>query len=215
MSKADDLADLSPPAIWDRFTAQFLRMNADVQFGVAQDDAELEAVFRLRYETVIEKGWGRPEDFPDGLERDIYDERAIHIVGHTADGVLVATGRVVLPASGLRLPTEDFFDLEIEPRQQVVDTGRGIVTHSHQRHLVFLGLMSQSWVEMRARGFHEICGSMTKSMLRLYRLMDIPWTVLGDARLYWGEERFPCKFDLAGTVDAYLKRHRDVLSSNA
>jgi N-acyl-L-homoserine lactone synthetase len=213
VSQPDELSNLSPSDVWDRFAGQFLRLNVGVQFGVAQDDAELEAVFRLRYTTVIEKGWGQPEDFPNGLERDVYDERAIQIVGHNTDGLLVATGRVVLPAPGKRLPTEDFFDFEIEPRQQVVDVGRGIVASSSQRHLVFLGLMSQSWVEMRARGFHDICGTMTRSMLRLYRLMDIPWTVLGEASPYWGEQRLPCKFDLAGTVEAYLSRHRDMLAS--
>jgi N-acyl-L-homoserine lactone synthetase len=215
MSQQDELATLSPPDIWDRFTQQFLRMNVDTQFRVVRDGAELEAVFRIRYITVIEQGWSQPEDFPDGLERDVYDERAIHIVGHNADGVLVATGRVVLPAPRKHLPTEDFFDIEIEPRQQVVDVGRGIVRSSEQRHLVFLGLMSQSWTEMRARGFHEICGSMTKSMLRLYRLMDIHWNVLGESRPYWGKQRFPCKFHLTKTIEAYVSRHSDILTSDS
>ena len=211
MSELNDISKLSPPAVWDKFADKFLQMSESIQFSVAQSEAELESVFRLRYATVIEKGWSQPEDFPDGLEHDIYDERAVQIIGRNSGGTLVATGRVVLPLPDKRLPTEDFFDLTIKPVQQVVDVGRGIVATTSQRHLVFLGLMSQSWVELRQRGFHEICGTMTKSMLRLYRLMDIPWIVMGDALSYYGEQRFPCKFDLEGTVAAYLSRHHDML----
>ena len=211
MSGSDDLSRLAPPDIWDQFSRQFLRLNEDIQFGVAQDDAELEAVFRLRYATVIEKGWGQPADFPDSLECDVYDERAIQIVGRNREGAIIATGRVVLPTPGARLPTEDFFDLIIEPYQQVVDVGRGIVTTGNRSHQIFLGLMSQSWIEVRQRGYCEICATMTKSMLRLYRRMDIPLTVLGNSRPYWNEQRFPCKFDLEGTVQAYLAHHRNML----
>ena len=123
--------------------------------------------------------------------------------------------RLVLPLAGARLPLEDAFDLTIDPPLQVVDVGRAIVAPAvgdSQRHLVFLGLLCQSWVEIRARGLHEMCGAATRSMLRLYRLMDIHWMVLGEARPYWNEVRLPCKLDLDRTVAAYLDRHRDQLA---
>jgi N-acyl-L-homoserine lactone synthetase len=215
MNDADELTGLSPPAIWDRFAAHFLCLNPEVQFGLAQDEAELETVFRLRYATVVEKGWRTPGDLPNGLERDAYDARALQVVGRNTEGQIVATVRLVLPQAGQRLPIEAAFDLTIEPHSQVVDVGRAIVTPActdSQRHLAFLGLLCQSWFEIRARGLHEMCGAATKSMLRLYRLMDIHWAVLGDARTYWNEVRLPCKLDLDKTVDAYLQRHRDMLS---
>jgi N-acyl-L-homoserine lactone synthetase len=214
MSDFDDLAGLAPPAIWDRFAARFLRLNEAAQFGLAQDESELEAVFRLRYATVVEKGWRDPDTMPGGLERDAYDDRALQVVGRDSSGTIVATVRLVLPESGQRLPLEADFDLTVEPRLRVVDVGRAIVSlgdDASQRHLVFLGLLCQSWVEIRARGLHEMCGAATKSMLRLYRLMGVHWTVLGEARPYWNEQRLPCKLDLDRTVAAYLARHHDLL----
>ena len=215
MSDRDDLAGLSPPAVWDRFAAHVLGLNQDVRFGLARDEAELAAAFRLRYATVVEKGWRAPDELPNGVERDAYDARALQVVGRNTEGVIVATVRLVLPLAGARLPLEDAFDLTIEPSLQVVDVGRAIVAPAvsdSQRHLAFLGLLCQSWVEIRARGLHEMCGAATKSMLRLYRMMDIHWTVLGEARPYWNEVRLPCQLDLDRTVAAYLARHRDLLA---
>ncbi len=211
MNHSDEFAKLSPPLLWDRFAQHFLDMNEDVAFGVAETATELETVFRQRYSVVTENGWAQPSDYPDGLERDEYDARAIQIIGRNVQGDIIASGRVVLPVPNKQLPTEDFFHLIIEPKHQVVDVGRGIVTESDQRHVLFLGLMSQAWVEIRQRGFHEICGAMTPSMLRLYRMMDIPWIILGDKKSYWGEKRIPCKFDLTQTAKTYLAKHRAIL----
>ena len=67
---------------------------------------------------------------------------------------------------------------------------------SDAQHKLFLGLMSFAWQAMRARGYCHVCAAMTGSMLRLYRLMGIHWQVLGEPRPYWGEQRYPCRYDL-------------------
>src|SRR3990170_2028423 len=50
----------------DALAAQLIARAAPLMFSVAQSPAEREAVYRLRYSIVVEKGWARPEDFPDG-----------------------------------------------------------------------------------------------------------------------------------------------------
>ena len=50
---------------------------APVQFDRAGTPAEQEAAYRLRFDTVIAEGWATAADFPDGLERDEFDERAV------------------------------------------------------------------------------------------------------------------------------------------
>src|SRR5438034_4927126 len=94
-----------------------------IRFEVAKSPDELEAVYRLRYREVIERGWAEPNDFPDGLEQDIYDERAIQIAGWHGEA-LAATIRVVMPNPNHLLPTESAFDLRMEPRGKIVDVGR-------------------------------------------------------------------------------------------
>ena len=52
----------------------------------------LREVYRMRYEVYcLEMGFERPEQFPDGLERDDYDRRARHcLLQHRATGLYAA-----------------------------------------------------------------------------------------------------------------------------
>ncbi|MBN1451584.1 MAG: hypothetical protein JW963_11265 [Anaerolineales bacterium] len=204
----DELTVDQATEIWDDFTRKFIQLSPTVRFAAAQSTSERETIYRARYAEVIRKGWAKPEDLPDGIERDDYDDQALHIIGWEDNNMLI-TGRVVFPSPDRPLPTEAEYNLEIAPPQQVVDTGRAILIHwerSDAQHKLFLGLMSFAWQEMRARGYCHVCATMTSSMLRLYRLMGIHWHMLGDAHPYWGEQRYPCKYDLVKTVQSFLKR---------
>ncbi|NDJ78133.1 MAG: hypothetical protein GYB65_17935 [Chloroflexi bacterium] len=204
----DDLTVVRAAEIWDAFTQQFMRLSPNVHFALAQTPKEREAIYRMRYAEVIQKGWAKPEDMPDGLECDEYDDEALHMVGWE-DERMVIVGRLVFPSPHRPLPTEAEYGLEITPSQQVVDTGRAILfqaERSDAQHKLFLGLMSFAWQEMRKRGYCHVCASMTASMLRLYRLMSIHWDVLGEARDYWGKPRYPCKYNLVETARSFMKR---------
>src|SRR5688500_10687208 len=65
----------------DQVAESILRKAAPIEFGPALARSEREAVFRLRYQAVIDRGWGRPEDFPNGQEHESADERAVLIGG--------------------------------------------------------------------------------------------------------------------------------------
>jgi N-acyl-L-homoserine lactone synthetase len=181
--------------------------TAPLSFRLAQTPAELTAVYRLRYEVIVERGWARPEDLPDGLERDEYDDHAVHIAAW--DGAqMAATSRIVLPAPDRVLPTERAFRIKIEPYGQVVDMGRQIVAHAYSNveHLVFAALLAQTWLEIHRRGYTLVCGDFTQAVTRLYRLMGFQVTQVGPAREFWGQERFPIVVDVASSVPALLKR---------
>src|SRR5687767_2592938 len=103
----------------DQVAQRFLAAVAPIELRVAAGPTDLLASFRLRYQAVMERGWMRSEDFPDELERDFFDEDALHILAW--DGPLaVGSARVVLPRQGRRLPTEEAFELTVEPQGQVV-----------------------------------------------------------------------------------------------
>ena len=180
---------------------------APLNFRIAQSLEELEAIYRLRYDVIIERGWARPEDLPNGLERDEFDDHAIHIAAWD-DKNIAATSRIVLPAPDRTLPTEHAFEVRIEPYGQVVDMGRQIVAHAYSNveHLVFAALLAQTWLELHARGYTLVCGDFTPAVTRLYRLMGFQVTQAGPAREFWGEERFPIVVDVANSVPALLKR---------
>jgi N-acyl-L-homoserine lactone synthetase len=195
----------------DELARGLVAAAAPIQFDTARDDNERLAVYRLRYQVVIERGWAQPDTFPDGLERDSYDEAATHIVGWAGSGTqpsLAATARLVLPGEGVLLPTEAAFDLQVTPRGQVADMGRQIVArdYSSMRHKVFAALLAKTWLEMRARGYWLVCGDFSPTMMRLYRMLGFAVAPLGPAREFWGEERAPILVDIAGSVPRLVER---------
>jgi len=172
------------------------RMLARSPFGyrVATDDSERDIAYRLRAGAVLDRGWCTPEDLPGGLERDEYDDRAIHVIGW--DGpVPMSTGRVVLPPG---LPTEDACGLVVEPRGEVVDVGRMCVARSHQslEHAAFIGLMCRLYQAMRENGFRVACGMMSAQARSLVGLLGLRLEILGPPRAHWNEPRAPVRFSL-------------------
>lgn len=183
----------------DALARQVAAWVAPIRFAPAQNDAERESVYRLRYRAVIDHGWLAPDALPEGLECDGYDARAIHIAAWDS-ATLAATSRVVLPTPGLRLPTEAAFDLRIEPLGKVADAGRFVVAraYSSMEHRLLAALVARTWLEIRAHGYSDVCAAFASpAMIRLYQRMNFGVTRLAPPRLCWGQERSPVRFDAA------------------
>jgi hypothetical protein len=67
-------------------------------------------------------------------------------------------------------------------------------------------LLGCSWFEIQARGFYYLCGVAVPAMIRLCRSIGYHITVLGPARPYWGENRYPLRFDVLESVPMLLER---------
>src|SRR5262245_21357653 len=106
----------------DELARRLVSHIAPIRIDIARSLAEREATFRLRYQVTLAQGWGQAEDFPDGLERDAYDDEALHLAAWDVS-TLAGTARLVFPASDRPLPTESAFDLIIEPWKRVADGG--------------------------------------------------------------------------------------------
>jgi N-acyl-L-homoserine lactone synthetase len=180
---------------------------APIRFTVATSASHRTAVYRLRYDVVVEERWVPASALPEGLEQDAFDDEAVHLVGWDGE-VIAATARLVLPRVGAALPTEDAFGLAIEPRGEVVDLGRGIVARGYRGrgHHIFFALLSMAWLETRARGFTRLCGTTAPSMLPHYSAMGFHVEVLGEPRHWWGDERLPIKMDGARCSAATLEQ---------
>lgn len=62
------------------------------------DSPLMEKIHRLRYEVYVqERGFIKHEDSPMGLERDEYDNQAIHFAALDGQGEVVGTVRLILP----------------------------------------------------------------------------------------------------------------------
>jgi hypothetical protein len=163
-------------------------------YRVAVGDSEREVAYRLRGSAVLDRGWCTAGDLPGGMERDGYDDRAVHVIGWDGD-VAMSTGRVVLPPG---LPTEEACGLVVQPRGGVVDVGRMCVAPSHQslEHAAFMGLMCRLYLVMREHGFRFACGMMSGPARAMMGLFGLQLENLGPERTYWNEPRVPVRFSL-------------------
>lgn len=201
----DQLTEARAAEIWDGLCQQFIDLNPTIRFAPVQSLKDKEIVYKARYDEMIRRGWATPSDMPQGIERDMYDDEALHIAAWMDERMLMI-GRLVFPSTERPLPTEAAYDLKIEPYQQVVDAGRGIrleAVHKDIQHTLFLGLMSYAWQQVRAHGYNRVCFIAAAPILQLYETMGVYVDVLGESRLYAGERRYPCKYNLLKTVESF------------
>jgi len=180
----------------DTMARRFLDAARPRTFRLLRSASEKETAFRLRYRVAVESGWVSPSDLPDGVERDHFDDDALH-VGGWASGSLIATMRLVVPSPVRRLPTEEAFTLVIDSTRPVVDWGRVSVAAEHRgpEHRVFWALLARAWFEGRARGFAVVAGVCSEEMIDRYREAALPISILGEPQLHWGELRYPIGID--------------------
>ena len=82
-------------------------------FKVADSEYELEKAFRLRYKVYCEeKKWLKKEDYPDGIEKDRYDKKAVHVIAFDEEFELVGNMRIIQQKDYRKLPFEDHPSLE-------------------------------------------------------------------------------------------------------
>ena len=104
-----------------------------------------EEVFSLRYQVYCsETKFENPADYPDELERDIYDGRSVHsLLRHKRTGINAGTVRLVLPESGSlsSLPLHNvtdhpfFSDDKRFPASTVAEVSRFAISKSFRRRL--------------------------------------------------------------------------------
>jgi N-acyl-L-homoserine lactone synthetase len=199
---------ISPPTdgvlALDRLSEQLLAAAPSLRVALAETPAERAAIGRLRHRQVTDHGWATLEG---DVELDAYDARALQ-VGAWDAGTLVGAMRVVLPAPGLRLPVEDAFGVEVEPRGSVVEAGRLVITPEFRgdpAHRIWGALFARAWCELRARGYSILAGAASRRMVDRLRAVGLPFEILGAARPFWGEDRHPVRLDPAAGSPSWFR----------
>ncbi|HYI24115.1 MAG TPA: hypothetical protein VD767_01790 [Thermomicrobiales bacterium] len=180
----------------DALAQTLIARVAPVRFGLASTAEEREATYRLRARAVLDHGWATPDDVPGGIERDRFDDCAVHLAGWVGDR-MVTTARLVVPVPNDTLPTGEHFEITVPLPAGCANLDRMVVAgdSADPGHRIFVALAFHGWAEMRRRGYHAFVGVVTPGMLRLYRRLGFHVIPVGEPRVYWGEERLPCLFD--------------------
>lgn len=90
--------------------------NNGIKFNIAKTQEEINGAYQLRYDVYCkEKKYLREEDYPDGLENDIYDGTAIHFVATSNRGGVIGTLRLIprnkFSSEQAKLPLEEHTDI--------------------------------------------------------------------------------------------------------
>jgi GNAT superfamily N-acetyltransferase len=188
--------------------AERILRGSPFRFTIAANAAERSAAYRIRAAVSIDAGWATPDDFPQGMESDEFDDVAVHVLGWDGDEP-VSTGRLVFPPGPL--PTEVASGLVVPPQGRVVDVGRMAVLRSHQTfgHGTFLALLCRLYREARDAGFEYACGMMAAPAHSLLNRLGLHLEQLAPERLHHGELRAPVRFVLAANAAPLVARWAD------
>jgi N-acyl amino acid synthase of PEP-CTERM/exosortase system len=109
------------------------------RFRFVQADSEelKKAIYRLRYRVYVEEcGFERPEDHPDGFERDEYEPHAVHLAALDETGEVIGTIRIVRH-SEKGFPIEHAAKIEFigekPPPERIGEVSRLTMSRSYRR----------------------------------------------------------------------------------
>jgi N-acyl-L-homoserine lactone synthetase len=201
--------DASLIAAVDGLAREWIELTPGIAFRVAERNAEREAYYRLRYEVIQERGWAAADDLPGEQESDAADERATHLLAW--DGPTLAAGvRLVFPAEGRPLPTEETFGIVVQPAGRVGNVDRVAIAKPYRGGdgRLFRALLGHTWLEMRRHDITVWAGIQSAVVIRLYRRMGFEVRVLGRSKTLWGQARYPIRFE-AGQALVALRGEPD------
>ncbi len=102
---------LKDKSVLSRIIQAMVSNASDVQVAVATDEATKNKIYRLRYETYLAEGKINPRDYPDGLIKDVYDEKSLQIYVHIHQNI-VAAARKTFDTMYKKLDVENFYTKE-------------------------------------------------------------------------------------------------------
>lgn len=195
--------------------------SASIVTSLVSDPQDLEEVFRLRYQVYgIERGFLKVEDYPEGLERDEYDDHSIHFLTRNAKGNPIATARLVL-YSPIGFPIEKEYDMSQAfvgiDRRGVVEFSRFALSKNIRDieketaavpasekfgySEIALQLIVALVREGRIRGITYCCAAVERALWLVMRHSGMGMRQVGPPKEYHGL-RIPCLVSLKELLDA-------------
>jgi N-acyl amino acid synthase of PEP-CTERM/exosortase system len=109
-----------------------------------------ESVYRLRYQVYcLETGFVSCEEYPDGLEHDVYDKHSAHyLIRHRMTGLYAGTTRLILQGEDNKFPIEQFCKIDRSdllagiPRESIAEVSRFCVSKFFKRRPGELGTIA-------------------------------------------------------------------------
>lgn len=159
-------------------------MNS-IAICLAESERQQEQMYRLRYDIyTTEVSSFKKEEFPDGIEKDKYDEHSVHIIACEGDSVIGTLRLVKDSPVGFVMETAFKLPLALD-RSQAVEHSRGIVRPAYRNRKIYPRMLEFAYNWQRQNGYPIYLGA--PNMARLYGiLLAMGWTAIGEPRYYHG-----------------------------
>jgi N-acyl-L-homoserine lactone synthetase len=180
-------------------------VTQDLTFGLAETEADRQAVFRLRCAAIVESGWIEREAYPDGVESDEDDDEAVLVVARVA-GEIVGTIRVIVEPSRVEKLLEEALIARRFSPDDTLFCGRLTVerTNRFRSWEVILGLYAQVVRIALERGAVRLISFAAENAIRYQRFRGVPLKIAGPPRIDTGVLRWPVVFD-AEVLSAFAR----------
>jgi N-acyl-L-homoserine lactone synthetase len=186
-----------------------------LEFRQASGDAELARIFQLRYEVYcLEKKFLRAEDYPDGIERDEFDDDSVHFVALDTDdsAQLLGSFRLILPSEH-GFPCERHF-LIARPSpdpQRTAELSRMVIAPQARpiwRHIL-MGLSKEVYLYTRANSVEHCYAALERPLLAMLKRLGLPFEPVGEPGRYFNTDNIPTIPTILtiGDMEASLPRH--------
>lgn len=179
-----------------------------------------EESYRLRYQVYcLESRFLPPEDYPDGMEVDLYDPHSVHLGVLNSAGELAATARLV-QLSAVGLPLLDYcsiFSHETslyDPARRVVEISRLVSQNGDERQRnskLVLALYKAIYQTSKRRGFTHWLAASEKPLMRLLVRIGFPFRAIGPETDYHGPV-WPYMMDLWELDNVISGRRKPLLN---
>jgi N-acyl amino acid synthase of PEP-CTERM/exosortase system len=208
-------------------------------FKEVRTEEELEQVFRLRFQVYcIEREFEDPDDYPDGIERDEYDDHAWHYLCLDGEGRAVGTARLIRPPDPLSFPIElhcridDPLDRAIRHRtgeisrlavskgyrRRAGDTIYGLTDESREEEaredrrrmpILFMGLLRELYQTSLREGITHWYAAMERKLAILTRRYCFDFQPVGPEIDYHGR-RIPHAACIASMAERVRTKRPDI-----
>ncbi len=172
-------------------------------FKVVSDPVSITGVFRLRHDVYcLRDKLLDARDYPEGIERDEFDEKAIHIAAYNRKGEIVGAVRLI-KNSELGFPTEKEFHLEKRmskvPHDKMAEISRFLTDSKERGNMLMLELSKALYLYSRDHGIEHWIGCAESWFINKLNFFFGPIDMMGEPQFSFNAMNYPFTLSVAAT----------------
>jgi N-acyl-L-homoserine lactone synthetase len=159
-------------------------------FRVLNAQEDVDNGFRLRHDVFCKEiGIINPEEFPDGMEVDDYDDNSLH-TALFEDGRMVAYARLVLPCNMFPIERTNILPKKFE-RGRSAEISRGAVVKDRRHGDITWHMFNNAYSLCQESGLDALLSFSNATMYNGFRKRNVPFRYIGEPVIHHGHKSYP------------------------